>query len=390
MLTADRLEDLATAETDAALALGRLDGTLRALPASASRILAGRVLRETLIAALRQEGHIFSDHRFFAWFAGLVALGDASDLSHTDRRPPRAMSVAILTALSHNSWPPLAALATELAPAFLAIGDGYSDDAHHDAHALIEEARQLLTKIHPETSPRPFDLLKRIHRLVAESTEFAPKEHAMTALLMRDMRIAVQRPPAPSPRWALEICAGELWHAAGLISVALPLVGLIRLDALVDDDLGEARHLRADNLRACAGRLLQLVDEARTLADVLTQLTQQWRSTSRAPALFELLAGFGALRSAQIERVLGATRLGVRKMLDGLKDSGALHRSTVAAAHLYEITPSLVGDALEDAPTMTALSSEAVSEFNTTMANVDAILARHGVDLSTTEAPSDD
>lgn len=85
----------------AALALGRLDGALRYMPASAGRILAARRLRQTLLDALHQEGHAFSDQRFAAWFAGLLPLVDPADRPTADLRPPRAM-VAALLVTHHN------------------------------------------------------------------------------------------------------------------------------------------------------------------------------------------------------------------------------------------------------------------------------------------------
>ncbi len=63
-------------ETQALLALGRLDGALGAAPPRAQRLLAGQLLRAQLITALHQEGHQFTDPRFHAWCAGLVTLSD--------------------------------------------------------------------------------------------------------------------------------------------------------------------------------------------------------------------------------------------------------------------------------------------------------------------------
>ncbi|WP_019054302.1 hypothetical protein [Sphingobium xenophagum] len=116
-------EAVSTAEAEAALMLGRLDGALRYLPPAASRILAARLLRDTLTGALRQEGHAFSAQRFAAWFAGLTPLTDPADRPATPLRPPRPLVSVILTALVHSSWPPLATLAARMQPANLAFDD---------------------------------------------------------------------------------------------------------------------------------------------------------------------------------------------------------------------------------------------------------------------------
>lgn len=69
------LEALSTAQAHAARALGQLDAALAWCPPDMHPILASRLIRETLISALRQEGHLFTDARFHAWFAGLVVNG---------------------------------------------------------------------------------------------------------------------------------------------------------------------------------------------------------------------------------------------------------------------------------------------------------------------------
>ena len=386
MLASTPFEDPCAAETEAALALGRLDGALRYLPPSASRILAARLLRESLIAALRQEGQAFSEHRFLGWFAGLTPLADALERPIAALRSPHATVGAILTALSHSSWPPLAALASSMSTAFLAVADTDVGSAHGDAYTLITEARELLATLEQAPSPLPFALLGQLHRATAGSMAFAPVERDHTQLALGDLLVNVERPAAPSPRWALEIHYGEYWRAAGLLCHALPLTGLIRLDALTDDESGQSRIVRAQALRDLASRLAQRIDEARALMDQLGLLTAQRRSTSRMPALFELLAGFGAMRSSQIEALLGATRLGVRKMIGSLEESGVLRRSTLAAVRLYEIVPAQMSkEATAEPRVVSAFSSAAIVEYDAAMDEVDRLLARLG-----TEAGDDD
>lgn len=73
------LGDAARSEARAALALGRLDGALRHSAPAILRILAARVLRHTLVTALRQARYQFTDERFAAWFAGLVPLTEPGE-----------------------------------------------------------------------------------------------------------------------------------------------------------------------------------------------------------------------------------------------------------------------------------------------------------------------
>src|SRR3978361_527546 len=119
-----------SAEIDAALALARLAGRLGAGARSPLRVFAATQLRHLLIAALRQEGHAFTDARFQAWFAGLATLSDEpSRLA----RPARALCDVILTELTHSSWASLADLALRFRPALLAHDDYSTEDAHVEA-----------------------------------------------------------------------------------------------------------------------------------------------------------------------------------------------------------------------------------------------------------------
>jgi hypothetical protein len=374
-------EAVGVAEAEAALELGRLDGALRYLPPGATRILAARLLRETLAGALRQEGHAFTVARFSAWFAGLTPLTDPVDRPTSPLRPPCPLVIAILTALGHSSWPALATVATRMRSALLSFEDGDFASAHSDAQALIDEARALLDPLAPRPSPLPFAMLAQLHAAVAGSVPFAPGGREQVAIKLGDWPVVLNRAPAPSPRWAIELHYGEHLRASGLLPLALPMIGLIRLDAFTAEDNDEARIILADALRALGLQLCALMDEAREQADQLEAVMADRRSTSRVPMMFEHLCGFGALRSSQLQTLLGATRLGVSKMLDCLDDSGVLERSTLAGARLYTIglapKPKLTPD---QALAPLSLSSAAVAEYNASMANLDEVLARLGVE----------
>lgn len=369
-------EQIGAAEAEAALALGRLDGALRHLPASAQRILAARLLREVLITALRQEGHAFTQARFHAWLAGLVPLADPFEPTIRTLRPPRALVLTLLTALSHAKWPPLATMAVQLAPAVLAMPDPDAGEGHQDTHDLLEQARGLLTKLEAAPSPLPFALLARMHSAVGTHATFAPIEGGPVPLGPDAWRLTVERAPAPAPCWAIEAQLGDLLHGLGFLHVALPCPGLIRLDALASDAASQLH--RATTLRDLCARLAALIEDAHTSASELEGLRSARRNTSRVPALFEWLAGFGALRSAQIERVIAATRLGVSGMLGALDQSSVLTRDTVAGAHLYQIAVPARCSGTEP-PHPPALSSEVLREYDASMAEVEALLSKFDI-----------
>ena len=180
-------------ETEALLALGRLDGALGAVRPTTLRLFAIRLLRDLLVAVLRQEGHAFTDQRFHAWFAGVATL---SDQPPRLGRSPRVLCEAVLTELTHSSWELLAELAARFQAALLAPGDHIGSDiadetACQDAYAIVVAARDLIAELEP--SPLPLSALERLHRAVGEHVLFAPPERAPEPIAMGSIRLTVQR-----------------------------------------------------------------------------------------------------------------------------------------------------------------------------------------------------
>ena len=388
--------DLRDLEAEALLALGRLDGALRAARPATLRLFALRLLRDLLLAVLRQEGHAVTDHRFHAWFAGVATL---SDLPPRLGRPPRLLGEAVLTELAHSSWELLAELAARFQAALLAPGDHLGSDladqtARQDAPAIIAAAQDLIAGLAP--SPHPLSAVAGLHRAAGEHVLFAPPERAREAIAIGSIRLTVERAGPPSPRWALEMLWGEHWHSAGLMAHALPFPGLIRLDILRTDppshpgEPDAAPTILATALRDVAQGLCATLTEADRLTRRLEDCQPGQRRSSRAPIVLELLAGFGPLRSAQLEALLGATRIGVRTMLAALDTIGMLERTTIAGVHLYNANLE-ARVAKEDATALAAsapFSSAALGEYEAAMAEIDALLARNGV--SRDEADRDD
>lgn len=370
-------------EAEALLALGRLDGALRAARPAMLRLFAVRLLRDLLVAVLRQEGHAFTAHRFHAWFAGVATL---SDLPPRLGRPPRVLCEAVLTEMTHSGWELLAELAARFQAALLAPGDHIGSDladetARQDAHAIIAAAHDLIVGLAP--SPHPLSAVACLHRAMGEHALFAPPERAPEAIAMGSIRLTVQRAGTPSPRWALEMLWGEHWRAAGLMAHALPFPGLLRTDTPSHPwEPDEAPTILATALRDVAQGLCSNLSAADQLARRLEDSQPGKRRSSRAPALLELLAGFGPLRSAQLEALLGATRIGVRTMLDALDRIGMLERTTIAGVHLYAVNlEARVAEDANDLAVSSTFSSAALGEYEAAMADIDALLARSGVSL---------
>ena len=375
-------------EVEALLAIGRLDGALGSVRPATLRLFAIRLLRDLLVAALRQEGHAFTDQRFHAWFAGVATLSDQPPPS---ARAPKVLCDAILTELTHSSWEQLAELAARFHAALLAPGDHFgsaaeAETAHQDVHANIVAAHDLIVGLPPV--PHPLHAVAGLHRAAGAHVLFAPPERAPEAMAVGSIRLMVERPALPPPRWALEMLWGEHWHSAKLLPYALPFPGLIRLDALRADTASgrgmpeEAPTILATALRDVAKSLCGNLTDAERLARRLEDCQPGKRRSSRAPALLELLSGFGPMRSAQLEALLGATRLGVRMMLGALDKIGLLEHSTIAGVHLFSVNlDARVADDAHGLAARPTFSSAALGEYEAAMADIDVLLARSGVCL---------
>lgn len=408
MFLSDKLPPTAAA----LLALGRLGGALAMARPRSLRLFALRLVHTMLVTALRQEGHSFTDMRFHAWFAGVATL---SDEPQRTARPPRALCEAILTELTHSSWDMLAEAATGLQSAFLAPSDHTVDHAaphgldptphhsaetaHQDAAAIIAAARDLMAAL--TASPDPLLALAQLHRAAGTHVLFAPSERAVEPIAVQSamvggMRLTVERPAPPSPRWALEMLWGECWYKSGLLPHALPFPALIRLDALkahasVDspwgnDDPENAPAPIATALCDVAGSLCNWLAETDELARKFADSRVGKRRSSRAPALVEVLAGFGPMRSVQLETMLGVTRLGLRSMLATLNEAGLLTRTTLSGVHLYAIAagghrPEQSSGVVSD----TTFSEGALGEYDAAMAQIEALLAKSGTTVEDTD-----
>ena len=143
-----------------------------------------------------------------------------------------------------------------------------------------------------------------------------------------------------------------------------------------------AQGMIAVALRDVAHRIRQCIVDAGTARERIETLLAERRANSRRPALLELLNGFGPLRSSQIEILLDATRLGVRTILGGLLESGAVARTKVCGVWLFGtgLPARQLYPVSHDANAGFSFSAAAIGEYDASMADIDRLLARHDAD----------
>jgi hypothetical protein len=376
MMSSSEPEHALLEEVTAALVLGRLEGTLTHTAPATIRIFATRLIRDILITALRQDGHSFTDLRFDAWYAGLATLSDERPRSTL---APRPLCEGILTELSHASWEPLAVASRNWQLACLAPQDPQAEGAHLDTHQLIAAARTLLDETNAPLFSLPFPALAALHDAVAQSSFFAPIQRDLGTIEVNGARRTLLRTENASPIWAIEILAGQFLHRCGCVQLALPWPGLVALNSVTPlERVEEHRALRAAAFRKVAQNHLDGLDRAANLSAHMHGKPPGSRSSSRAPALLELLAGFGALRCRQIQNLLSASRLGARGMLSSLEAAGMLESTKLQGVWLYSARsgdrPCSSSPIAGVAP---SLSPAALNDFEASMADIDRLLSRY-------------
>ncbi|PNU03406.1 hypothetical protein A8V01_06725 [Novosphingobium guangzhouense] len=130
-------------------------------------------------------------------------------------------------------------------------------------------------------------------------------------------------------------------------------------------------------MREVMERMTEWLTDAARLAAFAHQPVHGRRANSRAPTIMELLAGFGPLRSRQMETALGATRVGVAGMIASWDTVGAISRTTISGSHLLSLrTPAT--ETTQDAPPHSdaAFSAEALDDYNASLEAIDRLLSQ--------------
>ena len=357
----------------AALALGRLAGMLALAPAPVISQFAHRVVNAMVLHTLRSERLAFTSARYAHWRAGLDILTLEAT---TGERSPRVLAQAVLAALANNSFSPIAAAARAAQTALRAIHDDVSDDERAATETAVATGRTLVSSV---CARHPSDLAA-LAVAAANDPHFAPRERLQTRLDLGAFARVFERRADSSPVWAIELTLGEAFtDDLGAVRY-LPFPGAFPLAALRGDLDPEDRHdALASAVETATQALITLLDETvlqlRTLEDRLPKV----RNTSRVPDLAALLLAVGPLSSHQIERVLSASRLGVREMLGKLAEAKVLRKERINGTYLHDV--------ILDAPKKTVRSAQttpspftkaALDEFDAAMAAADAVLARSG------------
>jgi DNA-binding FadR family transcriptional regulator len=364
-----------------ALVLGRIQIGIARASDGVLQWLAARSIRESLLAALRQEGHAFTEERFFAWYAGLETLSDGAS---SRLRAPRALCHAVLTELRHSPWAVLAQSAEHLQRAFMAPSDFHGGADHEELHSVIEEARALVSALARSDEGHPFHAVGLLFEGAMKSPRFAREERCLNVV----RGITADRDDGTNCRWALDILAGRYLAPHHGLPLAVPLPGLVSLPAaphgaedFLATDAAMATAMAIAGLHDAFRRLDHMLEQAERDVAVIDTRLRDRRSSGRSRELAIFLAGFGSLSGRQIEQVIGVSRPGVRIVTSALEAEGLAiaHRSR-NAARVYSFAPhDAPSRPAQDCLSELALTSSAIDEYEASMQAIDGLLRRSSV-----------
>ncbi|WP_253344409.1 hypothetical protein [Sphingobium sp. OAS761] len=368
------LEELALAQAECALALGRLDGLLAGLTPPEKQLFGMSLVREVLFAALGQSGFADAALLFDAWFAGLDRAPQETPLT-----PCSAYAVvrALLGELVHHSWAPLAEAAHTIAAAarFGADRPAQAEDAL--AGEAIAKATALVTQVATGDTPLPFAGLARLTVLLGQEALFAPVERGARSFSVAGREVAIEQPAPRTPLWAVDLALGALLSSGGAWRHALPCPGAITAEALQPPLRPYQRAMvTTRTVQASALRLGELVADARKRAALIHDQLGHLRANARAPQVWMHLAAFAPLGLDQMAAAFKVSRRGTYAIGDALVAAGLARRETVQGRVLLVAEDPRRARRSEPRGDAPALAHPALVAFDSAMAEVDRLLAR--------------
>jgi hypothetical protein len=386
--------ELATASTRCYLVLGRLDGAIAYAAPNVVALFSLMLVRRTLARSLAAAGYLFTDATFEAWIS---RTGGPPQGGPGTAAPAPAIAAAVLSELRASKWPALAEAADLVwrAAPHLGRGDrgtavGASDREDNGARedgqgawhcdglgGVIAAARTVLidgyaTGAEHDEAPL-FVLAERLAKVPAL---FAPIERGAAVIETDAGPVAVPIATQQSQGWALGLVVGEKFVDLGMTRRPLPFAGVIVPQVLRGDCHPDVRLLRlATDIGQAVHDLLGDLEAARRLVGRAEAALVDARSTSRAPAVFALIAGLGLVTRGEVCDGFKMTAAGADGVLAKLLAAGLIVRRPGRAGGFCVAVDR--GDVLgrSDSPAIEARVASGVEELDAAMADLDRLLS---------------
>jgi hypothetical protein len=386
--------ELAAVTARCYLALGRLDGAIAHAAPNVVAMFALMLVRRTLSRSLAAAGYLFTDATFEGWIS---RAGGPPQGGPGTAAPAPAIAAAVLSELRASRWPALAEAADLVSRAASHLGrGGRSTDVGApnpaDCEALeegqgaghcdglggvIAAARAVLidgAATAAEHDEAPLSVLAE--RLAKVPALFAPIERGTAVIETDTGPVAVPLATQQSQGWMLGLVVGEMFVELAIMRRPLPFAGVIVPQVLRNDCEPEDRLLLlATDIGQAAHDLLGDLEAARRMLSRAEAALSDARSTSRAPAVFALIAGLGLVTRGEVCDGCKMTAAGADGVLAKLLAAGLIARRPGRAGGFC--VAAVAGDALGGGsrPVFDARVASGVEELDAAMADLDRLLA---------------
>jgi hypothetical protein len=386
--------ELAAATARCCLAIGRLDGAIAYAAPNVVALFALMLVRRTLARSLAAAGYLFTDAAFEGWIS---RAGGPPQGGPGTAAPAPAIAGAVLSELRASKWPALAEAAGLVwrAAAHLGRGGrgtdvGAPDPADSEAleegqgvwncdglGGVIAAARAVLIDGYAsaaEYDKAPLSVLAE--RLSKAPALFAPVERGAAVIETDTGPVAVPLATQQSHNWALGLVVGEMFVDLAALRRPVPFAGVLAPQALRGDCDPDVRFLRlASDIGQGAHELLEDLETARRLVSRAEAALVDARSTSRAPAVFALIAGLGLVTRGEVCDGFKMTAAGADGVLAKLLAAGLIVRRPGRAGGYC--VAAVAGDGLggSASPVFDARVASGVEELEAAMADLDRLLA---------------
>jgi hypothetical protein len=385
--------ELAAANARCYLALGRLDGAIAHAAPNVVAMFTLMLVRRTLAPSLTAAGYLFTDATFEAWIS---RAGGPPQGGPGTAAPAPAIAAAVLSELRASHWPALAVAADLVCRAAPHLGRGDRSAAvdradPEDSEAreegggawdcdglggVIAAARAVLIDADGDAAEHdeaPLSVLAE--RLAKVPALFAPIERGAAVIETDTGPVAVPLATPQSQGWALGLVVGEMFVDLGVLRRPLPFAGVIVPQVLRSDCESEVRLLRlATDIGQAAHDLLGDLEAARRLVSWAESALVDARSTSRAPAVFALIAGLGLVTRGEVCNAFNMTAAGADGVLAKLLAAGLIVRRPGRAGGVCVAAKAgaVLGSHTEER--IDALGLGGVDELDAAMDDLDRLL----------------
>lgn len=386
--------ELAAANARCYLALGRLDGAIAHAAPNVVALFALMLVRRTLARSLAAAGYLFTDATFEAWIS---RAGGPPQGGPGTAAPAPAIAAAVLSELRASKWPALAEAADlvwraapHLGRGGRGIDVGLPDPADSEAleegqgawncdglGGVIAAARAVLVDVDAAAAEQDFaPLLVLAERLAKVPALFAPIERGTAVIETDTGPVAVPLATQQSQGWALGFVVGEMFVDLAMMRRPLPFAGVMGPQVLRGDCDPEVRLLRlATEIGQAAYDLLDDLEVARRLVSRVEAALVDARTSSRAPAVFALIAGLRLVMRGQVRDSFKMTAAGADGVLAKLLTAALISRRPGRAGGFCVAAKAGAARGSHAEGRLDALEMGGVDELDAAMADLDRLLA---------------